>query len=373
VGPRTWAKLFPEEKKEEEPSFFFGRWARGGTWLTQGSRWDQVKKVQEALGVSADGYFGSQTEEAVKKYQAANELPVDGIVGPRTWAKLFPEEKEEPVFRRGRGGTWLTQGARGEQVKKVQEALGVPADGYFGSQTEEAVKKYQTTNDLPSDGIVGPRTWAKLFPSDENVSFHGRGRRGPWLMRGARGDQVKKVQEALGIPADGYFGSQTEEAVRNYQTANQLPTYGIVGPQTWAKLFPVEEKEEKKEVPKPEVPKPVETASPKSEKPWLRRGASGEAVKEVQQAVGVDADGVFGHLTERAVKDFQFSHDLPVDGVVGPRTWAKIAEAKPAAPAVDAQQTLASMGFTDVELNTRLLRKYKGDVEQVIAEIFGNH
>jgi len=269
------------------------------------------------------------------------------------------------------GRRWITPGSSGEQVKQVQQALGIQADGWFGAQTEEAVKKYQTAQGLPVDGIVGPRTWAKLFPSDkeEPASEEKSGRWGRrWITRGSDGEQVKQVQQALGIQADGRFGSQTEEAVKKYQTAQNLPVDGIVGPRTWAKLFPSADKQ-------PSAPEEKKETSVSSgpEKPWLRRGATGEAVKEVQRAVGVHPDGVFGPLTERAVKDFQSTHGLPVYGIVGPRTWAKIAELnKTAAPAVDAMQVLAGMGFTDAELNARLLRKHNGDLEQVVAEIFGS-
>lgn len=58
--------------------------------LKVGSHGDDVKKLQEKLGLSADGAFGPATEKAVKAWQAANGLTADGIVGNATWAKLFP-------------------------------------------------------------------------------------------------------------------------------------------------------------------------------------------------------------------------------------------------------------------------------------------
>ena len=56
--------------------------------LKVGSRGAQVKKLQEALGVDADGSFGPGTEAALKTWQAANGLEADGIAGPATLAKL---------------------------------------------------------------------------------------------------------------------------------------------------------------------------------------------------------------------------------------------------------------------------------------------
>ena len=58
--------------------------------LKKGDNNDLVKKLQVRLGVEAVGNFGPKTEEAVKKYQAANGLVADGIVGDGTWNKLFP-------------------------------------------------------------------------------------------------------------------------------------------------------------------------------------------------------------------------------------------------------------------------------------------
>lgn len=57
--------------------------------LKVGSRGAQVKKLQEALGVTADGSFGPGTEAALKTWQAANGLTADGIAGPATLGKLL--------------------------------------------------------------------------------------------------------------------------------------------------------------------------------------------------------------------------------------------------------------------------------------------
>lgn len=56
--------------------------------------------------------------------------------------------------------------------------------------------------------------------------------------RGSRGDMVRQIQKALHLLADGIFGSQTEEAVRNFQKMKGLKIDGIVGPATLAKLIP---------------------------------------------------------------------------------------------------------------------------------------
>lgn len=58
--------------------------------LKLGSKGEDVKKLQQRLNLTVDGDFGKMTESAVKGFQSANALTVDGIVGDKTWNKLFP-------------------------------------------------------------------------------------------------------------------------------------------------------------------------------------------------------------------------------------------------------------------------------------------
>ena len=54
-------------------------------------------------------------------------------------------------------------GSSGEQVKQIQKALGLKADGVFGKGTETAVKKFQKENGLIADGRVGKNTLTLLM------------------------------------------------------------------------------------------------------------------------------------------------------------------------------------------------------------------
>jgi N-acetylmuramoyl-L-alanine amidase len=62
-------------------------------------------------------------------------------------------------------------------------------------------------------------------------------------------------------------------------------------------------------------------------RPTIRNGSRGEAVREAQQllnrhiSAGLSTDGVFGNLTEAAVRRFQGERSLAADGIVGPITW----------------------------------------------------
>ena len=63
--------------------------------------------------------------------------------------------------------TTLRLGNKGEDVKKLQRWLGIPADGVFGKQTEQALKKYQASKGLTPDGIFGPKTRALFNGTDK--------------------------------------------------------------------------------------------------------------------------------------------------------------------------------------------------------------
>jgi len=56
----------------------------------------------------------------------------------------------------------------------------------------------------------------------------------------------------------------------------------------------------------------------------LRKGAKGEGVKMMQEALGVSADGDFGPGTERALKEWQAANGLVADGIAGPKTLEKL-------------------------------------------------
>lgn len=58
----------------------------------------------------------------------------------------------------------LKLGSNGEEVKKLQQKLGLNPDGNFGPSTETSVKKWQKDNGLKDDGVVGDITWSKMFP-----------------------------------------------------------------------------------------------------------------------------------------------------------------------------------------------------------------
>lgn len=58
--------------------------------------------------------------------------------------------------------------------------------------------------------------------------------------------------------------------------------------------------------------------------PALRRGSRGDLVKVLQYILGIEVDGSFGPVTEKAVKEYQKFIGIKSDGIVGDTTWNRI-------------------------------------------------
>jgi putative chitinase len=65
--------------------------------LRKGDNNDNVKLLQQKLGIDPIGNFGPKTEEAVKAFQTKHGLTADGIVGDGTWAKIMNEGSVTPT------------------------------------------------------------------------------------------------------------------------------------------------------------------------------------------------------------------------------------------------------------------------------------
>ena len=171
----------------------------------------------------------------------------------------------------------LSIGSRGEEVRKLQQALidlgylKGKADGIFGKQTYQAVCNFQTARKLTVDGLAGKKTQSVLYDaassakaastektdtsaaSDTSSSsaastssassgsvssgnlFSGNY---ATLRLSDRGDRVKIMQQALirlnylSGKADGIFGNKTLDAVVAFQKAYSLTADGLAGKKT---------------------------------------------------------------------------------------------------------------------------------------------
>jgi peptidoglycan hydrolase-like protein with peptidoglycan-binding domain len=125
-------------------------------------RVERVKALQGQLswlgfepGI-VDGHYGPLTTGAVKRFQEAHDLPVDGVVGQGTRDALRASLAQRP------------SSDRIERVKALQRQLSRlgyepgPLDGRYGPLTTAAVARFQDSNELPSDGLVDPATQRAL-------------------------------------------------------------------------------------------------------------------------------------------------------------------------------------------------------------------
>ncbi|MEH1971478.1 MULTISPECIES: peptidoglycan-binding domain-containing protein [unclassified Nostoc] len=250
--------------------------------LEKGDQGPSVRNLQQKLKTagfyqaSVTQVYDVSTQEAVRRFQKAAGLPVDGIVGASTLQKLESWQAKKPsttttqakkatvvstqtkksnttssATSQRRNPNYLAKGDEGEDVRALQERLRVAgfyygnATGIFGPITEEAVKRFQDSYKLSVDGIAGPATLGKL----PGVGI-GDGEEAPKkvvnrdkLRVGDRGEPVRIVQEQLiqagyleGEP-NGYYGPYTADAVRRFQAANFLAASGVAGPTTRAKLY----------------------------------------------------------------------------------------------------------------------------------------
>ncbi len=128
-----------------------------------------LQKVLTSLGflsATANGYYGLQTETAVRKFQAAHGLKVLGVVGPatRTALNALQSNTVSTIFTtKGNGYVFehfMGIGDTDPDVLELQNRLALlglftdTKDGVYGTSTEVAVKKFQTSRDLHAFGYV---------------------------------------------------------------------------------------------------------------------------------------------------------------------------------------------------------------------------
>jgi peptidoglycan hydrolase-like protein with peptidoglycan-binding domain len=214
-------------------------------------------------------------------------------------------------------------GQKSTQIATAQKRLGVKADGQFGTATFNKLRAWQPKAKVPVTGVLDKATWAKLIKSPvvpvvkpappKTVTPKGSASTTRYtaskkvvLKQGSKGAAVKVLQKALKLTADGAFGPKTKAAVVKFQKAQKLTANGTVGLAVWNRL-------EKRDYPLIAYRKVT-----------LKQGSKVAAVKIVQRALKLTADGAFGAKTTAAVKALQLKAKLPRTGVVSGWTWVHV-------------------------------------------------
>ncbi len=256
--------------------------------LRLGSVSDDVRTVQIRLNrisnnypaiqkiITPDGFFSDDTERAVRDFQSIFGLEPDGVVGKSTWyaiRRIYNAVKRlNELDSEGVNLSEVTQqfdedislGDEGNAVANLQLFINylatyyntipsVTVDGVFGNATQDAVFSVQRTFDLPITGVVDAATWEAIYraylgiigtvPTEftEGVTLPYSG---VPLRIGSERAEVRALQEYLNfisqyypqipsVSVTGYFGTQTQRAVRAFQRQFGIAELGTVGLLTW--------------------------------------------------------------------------------------------------------------------------------------------
>ena len=249
-------------------------------------------------------YYGPVTQAAVKVFQRQAGLPTDGIVGPDTLASIMNENAKSYSAKLNDSG---------DDIKHIQQRLydlGYLAEisqvsGTFGEKTEEAVRKFQERNNLSVDGTVGMQTLNTFYSDDVHANMLAFGEKSDVVL--AAQNQLKDLGYMTSTP-DGTYGTDTLEAIKRFQSKNNIVVDGYLGPDTRTALR-------------------SGTAQPNS----LDIGDSGTQVANIQNLLvkwgylrSTQADGYYGDSTKAAIEAFQTRNSLANDGRAGSKTLAKL-------------------------------------------------
>ena len=336
----------------------------GASVLHEGDYGEAVLELQSrlfSLGYYAgriDGRFGADTTQAVREFQAANNLSVDGVPGRGTLSKLqsssaVPKSASAQVSVTAQPAETvyeaLRRGMSGDAVVRLQNRLAelgyitFAADGDFGAGTERAVKLFQEANGLTADGVAGRGTQAILFSQDAK-------RRGQtsapavsastptpkpntdtvlqWQSQGSDVLQYQARLSELGYLSSknvtGTFNQPTVDATKAFQTMNGLKVDGAAGPQSLKLIY----SEDALNADGVRVGDLVGSASPLR---VLTAGATGEQVQQLQSQLAQlgylsasFSSGVYDEATRRAVEEFQRMNGLTADGAAGEATFSRL-------------------------------------------------
>lgn len=146
---------------------------------------EPVERIQKAVGVKVDGFYGPATASAVGEFQKDHGLSADKIVGDNTWAAINggkaskPSESKAPNFPLRKGHWYGPESSNSKNhsgyhksdragIKQFQSKLKsrgwtIDADGIFGPATSKIVKQFQDEKGLRADGGVGISTWKAIW------------------------------------------------------------------------------------------------------------------------------------------------------------------------------------------------------------------
>lgn len=306
--------------------------------LYEGSYGEAVVSLQRRLiqlgylKGQADGYYGENTANAVRAFEARYGKVQTGVATPDMQKYLFAGDalKNSSTANTQKEYMALGEGSYGTAVYALENRLielkymDSEADGYYDSETTKAIETFEYVNGRTQTGVASVSLQELLYSSSAKSNTRPNGSGGyKKLKNGDKNDEVAKLQIRLielGYltgTVDGYFGDGTEAALRAFQAALNLEQDGIatdfVQTYLYADSAPYN--------PNGEVAVSYAT---------LESGDAGEAVKKLQNRLielgylSGKADGKFGSGTKDAVKAFQAVVGLKQNGVANAETQKEL-------------------------------------------------
>lgn len=129
----------------------------------------------------------------------------------------------------------LKIGSKGEEVKKLQRALGLTSDGIFGKMTERAVMDYQLKNNLVPDGIVGSKTLEKIYGTKIIVTNTNKRKITKIILHCTAGwanqstESIKAYWRSIGWKNVGYHYLINEDGTYEILADESVVTNGVAG------------------------------------------------------------------------------------------------------------------------------------------------
>jgi peptidoglycan hydrolase-like protein with peptidoglycan-binding domain len=191
-------------------------------------------------------------------------------------------------------------------------------------------------------GRLSSKAWRYMLPLALTLSLMAAMSSAFALQKDDQGPSVRELQLDLKragfyqAPITQVYDTRTEEAVRRFQKAANLQVSGIAGPTTIGKLENWQAPSLNVRAKKPTAQNVKVTSSSltapqkRQASGILGKGDEGEEIRILQERLRIagyyygNSSGIFGPITEDAVKRFQQAYNLEADGVVGPATLRRL-------------------------------------------------
>lgn len=290
--------------------------------------------------------------------------------------------------RRNSSSSGLKRGDSGRKVSRMQDQLQylgmlsaedkATGHGEFGGRTEQAVLDFENAfgEEGQADGVADSDTrsaiTARLAEQNRDTAVP------PPLVKGDEGPRVTRLQEGLvriGVLPErtferqkGRYSGKTANAVKEVQAGAGLDPSGDMDAETWRVLIPLAGKEV--------VSRAAAEGVVLTGDPVLSKGSEGSLVRELERLLSwwgsdIQPDGTYDGETADAVRTFQLTNGLTVDGKVNTATAAALVSgqaqrtdlggsvAGPATRAIQSLKDIKSLTYEDV---VAVIKENNGDL-----------